>query len=84
MVTQALMALPALALWGLTAAGTVTPLIVYALVLVRGTVNAIDNPTRQSFVIELVGADRVVNAVSLNSRHRPERPHHRPGARPAR
>jgi MFS family permease len=67
MVTQALMALPALALWGLTAAGSVTPLIVYALVLVRGTVNAVDNPTRQSFVIEIVGAQRVVNAVSLNS-----------------
>ena len=47
--------------------GLGTPLIVYALVLVRGTVNAVDNPTRQSFVIELVGADRVVNAVSLNS-----------------
>ena len=25
------------------------------------------NPTRQSFAIEMVGADRVVNAVSLNS-----------------
>jgi len=67
MVTQALLALPALALWGLSAAGAVTPLIVYALVLVRGTVTAVDNPTRQSFVIELVGAERVVNAVSLNS-----------------
>jgi MFS family permease len=32
-----------------------------------GAVNAVDNPTRQSFVIEMVGADRVVNAVSLNS-----------------
>jgi MFS family permease len=32
-----------------------------------GLVNAVDNPTRQSFVIEMVGADRVVNAVSLNS-----------------
>ena len=29
--------------------------------------NSIDNPTRQSFVIEMVGADRVVNAVGLNS-----------------
>jgi MFS family permease len=67
MVTQALMALPALALFALTVAGSVTPLIVWALVFVRGTVNAIDNPTRQSFVIELVGAERVVNAVSLNS-----------------
>ncbi len=67
MVTQALMALPALTLWALTAAGTVTVLVVWALVLVRGTVNAFDNPTRQSFVIELVGPDRLVNAVSLNS-----------------
>ena len=32
-----------------------------------GSVNAVDNPTRQSFVIEMVGPDRVVNAVSLNS-----------------
>ena len=28
---------------------------------------AIDNPLRQSFVMEIVGPDRVVNAVSLNS-----------------
>jgi predicted MFS family arabinose efflux permease len=40
---------------------------VFALVLARGTVNALDNPTRQSFVIEMVGTDRVVNAVGLNS-----------------
>jgi MFS family permease len=67
MVTQALMALPALTLFGLTMSGSVTPLMVWALVFVRGAVNAVDNPTRQSFVIELVGAERVVNAVSLNS-----------------
>jgi MFS family permease len=67
MITQPLMALPAIALWALVAAGTVEPWMVYALVLVRGTVNAFDNPARQSFVIELVGSERVVNAVSLNS-----------------
>jgi predicted MFS family arabinose efflux permease len=67
MTTQALMALPALALWLLYSQGAVEPWIVLALVLVRGSVNAIDNPTRQSFVVELVGADRLVNAVSLNS-----------------
>jgi MFS family permease len=67
MTTQALMALPALTLWMLTMAGAVAPWMVFALVLARGTVNAVDNPTRQSFVIELVGAERVVNAVSLNS-----------------
>ena len=65
--TQALMALPALALFGLSLAGAVTPPLVYALVFARGTVNAVDNPTRQSFVIEMVGPERLVNAVSLNS-----------------
>jgi MFS family permease len=65
--TQALMALPALALFVLSLEGAVTPAIVYALVFARGTVNAVDNPTRQSFVIEIVGSDRLVNAVSLNS-----------------
>jgi len=66
-MTQTLMALPALALWAATAGGAVTPWLVWALVFVRGTVNAVDNPTRQSFAIEMVGPDRVVNAVSLNN-----------------
>jgi MFS family permease len=65
--TQALMAIPALTLWALTASGHVTPLIVFALVLARGSVLAIDNPARQAFVMELVGPDRIVNAVALNS-----------------
>ncbi|TMK74462.1 MAG: MFS transporter [Actinobacteria bacterium] len=66
-VTQTLMALPALILWAITAAGTVEPWMVWALVFARGSVNAVDNPTRQSFAIEMVGADRLVNAVSLNN-----------------
>jgi MFS family permease len=66
-VTQLTMALPALALFAVSAAGVVTPALVYALVFARGAVNAVDNPARQSFVFEMVGADRVVNAVSLNS-----------------
>jgi MFS family permease len=67
LVTQTAMAIPALALWGLTASGAVEPWMVFALVFARGAVNSVDNPTRQSFVIEMVGADRVVNAVGLNS-----------------
>jgi MFS family permease len=67
MVTQGLMALPALALFALSLAGAITPAVVYALVFARGAVNSVDNPTRQSFVIEMVGSGRVVNAVSLNS-----------------
>jgi MFS family permease len=41
--------------------------MVFALVFARGAVNAVDNPTRQAFVIEMVGSRRLVNAVSLNS-----------------
>ena len=65
--TQALMAIPAIGLFAVTAAGVVTPWMVYLAVFAMGTVNAIDNPARQSFVYEMVGPDRVVNAVSLNS-----------------
>jgi MFS family permease len=65
--TQALMAIPALGLFAVTAAGVVTPWMVFLAVFAMGSVNAIDNPTRQSFVIEMVGSDRVVNAISLNS-----------------
>ncbi len=67
MATQAAMALPALLLFALTVSGVVTIGMVFALVFARGVVNALDNPTRQSFVIEMVGAEHVVNAVSLNS-----------------
>jgi MFS family permease len=65
--TQALMAIPAVGLFAVTATGVVAPWMVYLAVFAMGSVNAIDNPTRQSFVIEMVGPDRVVNAVSLNS-----------------
>ena len=65
--TQVLMTIPALGLFAVTATGVVTPWMVYLAVLTFGTLNAIDNPTRQSFVIEMVGPERVVNAVSLNS-----------------
>jgi MFS family permease len=66
-VTQTLMTIPALTLWAVTSAGVVAPWMVYGLVLVRGTINSVDNPTRQSFAIEMVGSERLVNAVSLNS-----------------
>jgi MFS family permease len=66
-VTQSLMALPALTLWALTVGGSVEIWMVYALVFVRGAVNAVDNPARQSFAIEMVGPENVVNAVALNS-----------------
>ena len=82
-VTQALMALPALALFAVSASGAVTPLIVYALVFARGAVNAVDNPTRQSFVIEMVGTRPGRQRGQPQQRPRPLGSHRRPGARRA-
>jgi len=66
-ITQTLMAVPALTLWALTVGGHIEVWMVFALVFARGAINALDNPARQSFVTELVGPDRTVNAVALNS-----------------
>jgi MFS family permease len=65
--TQTAMALPALALLALTATGAIELWMLYLLIFARGAVNAIDNPARQAFLVELVGPDRLVNAVSLGS-----------------
>src|SRR5262245_5598981 len=60
MITQALMVLPALTLFALTISGAVEVWMVYVLVLVRGTLTAIDNPSRQALVSDLVGPARIV------------------------
>lgn len=66
-VSQTGMAIPAALLFALTASGAVEAWMVFVVIALRGLVLAVDNPARQAFVIELVGPDRVVNAVSLNS-----------------
>jgi MFS family permease len=66
-ITQASAAALALALGTLVATGLIRLWMVYVLALALGVVNAIDNPTRQSFVHELVGRDTLRNAVTLNS-----------------
>src|SRR5262245_39082696 len=40
---------------------------VFALAATLGVVNAFDVPARQSFVVEMVGKDDLVNAIALNS-----------------
>jgi MFS family permease len=67
LATQASMAVLALALGVLTATGAVRLWMVYALALLLGVATAFDMPARQSFVSEMVGPDRVANAVGLNS-----------------
>jgi MFS family permease len=66
-VTQTVSAILGLLLGTLVATGAIRIEMVYLIALCLGTVSAVDNPTRQSFVVEMVGKDEVVNAVSLNS-----------------
>jgi MFS family permease len=65
MTLQSIMGVQALILGVLTAAHLVTFWEVLALGLVLGANNAFENPARQSMMLELAGADRVRNAVSL-------------------
>jgi MFS family permease len=51
----------------LTATGTVQVWHILVLAFLLGCSNAVDMPTRQSFVIEMVGREDVGNAVALNS-----------------
>jgi len=57
----------ALVLAALTWSGTVAVWHVFILALLLGTVNALDMPTRQSFIMEMVGPEDIANAVALNS-----------------
>jgi MFS family permease len=66
-VTQTVSAVLGLLLGALVATGAVRIEMVYLIALCLGAVSAVDNPTRQSFVVEMVGKDELVNAVSLNS-----------------
>jgi MFS family permease len=64
--TQSASAMLALALGVLVVTHVVTLWMVYALALGLGLVTMIDMPTRQTFVMEMVGREHVTNAVSLN------------------
>ena len=65
--TQAAAGLLALVLGSVTALGVVQLWMIYVLALGLGAVNALDNPARRAFVVEMVGAEHVSNAVSLSS-----------------
>ena len=65
--TQTTSALLAAALALLVWSGQVQLWQVYALALGLGIVNALDMPTRQAFVVDMVGKDDLMNAIALNS-----------------
>jgi MFS family permease len=67
LITQALSIIPAILLGILTSMGIATVWHVALLAFFLGTINAIDIPTRQSFLAEMVGKGHIVNAIALNS-----------------
>ncbi|HEX6302408.1 MAG TPA: MFS transporter [Acidimicrobiia bacterium] len=66
-VTQSLASLIALTLGVLVLTDVVELWMVFVLALALGLVGSVDNPTRNSFVMEMVGRSRLANAVALNS-----------------
>jgi MFS family permease len=67
MVTQGAMGVLAAGLAALTLAGAVRPEHIYVFAFLLGLVTVVDNPARQTFVVEMVGKADLANAVSLNS-----------------
>jgi MFS family permease len=67
MLTQTGQALLAIVLGLLALAGWATLPVIYLVSLANGVVQAIDNPARRGFVIELVEPRHISNVVSLNT-----------------
>ncbi len=65
--TQSALAVLAAALATLTLLGVVQYWHILVLALLLGFVNTLDMPTRQSFFVELVGKEDLMNAIGLNS-----------------
>ena len=67
LITQSAAMIQAFLLWVLIATGTIQLWHIYALALLLGLTNSLDQPTRSSFVSELVGREDLPNAIALNS-----------------
>lgn len=67
LATQSVAGASSLALAALTWAGVVTVWHILAIGFVASVFFAIDNPTRQALVPDIVGRDRVTSAIGLNS-----------------
>ena len=65
--TQSFAMLQAVLLWALVASGQVQIWHVLVLAALLGLTNSVDMPTRQAFVVEMVGREDLTNAVALNS-----------------
>jgi MFS family permease len=66
-ITQTASMILAFILAALTLTNRITVWEIVALAAALGTVNAFDIPARQSFLVEMVGRDDLMNAIALNS-----------------
>lgn len=66
-VTQSIAMGLAFVLAALTLSGAVDEWHIVALAAAMGIVNAFDIPTRQAFLVEMVGREDLINAIGLNS-----------------
>jgi MFS family permease len=67
LVTQAAFMVPSFALFLLSRSGHAEYWIIIVAAVVTGTINSLDVPARQSFLIEMVGKRDLMNAIALNS-----------------
>ena len=67
LTVQTLAMLQSFAMGLLAFTGSPPVLAIYAVAMVGGVLTAFDNPTRRSFVVEMVPRSHINNAVSLNS-----------------
>ncbi len=63
--TQSLLMALSLVLYALIVSGAASYWLVITITLASGSVNALDGPARQIYVLDLVGTERVAGAVSL-------------------
>lgn len=66
-MTQSMAMVLAFALAGLVLSHVVQAWMVFVIAGLLGLVSVVDTPTRQTFIMEMVGREHLVNAVTLNS-----------------
>lgn len=67
LVTQGAMGILATSVWVASATGSLTVELLYVSSAAYGLVQPFDNPARRLFVLEMVGRERLSNAVGLNA-----------------
>lgn len=67
LVAQSLMAMLALTMGVLTVTGSAQVWHVYTMAFLLGIISCVEVPTRQAFVVEMVGREDLPNAIALNA-----------------